>query len=313
MMKNTKFYVYAPSYNENSGGSVVLHRLCHLLNEIDGVEAFLIPRVLERLNVYSLRSFLVSVKYALINRFTLFNTNNNWNTPIGILNDVRCDTSAITVYPEVTHGNPLRAKNVVRWFLHQPGHFNNEFCFGKNELYFKFNTAIKDFDYCYSKVSSLELKVIYYPLDYYYEDPNINKSTDCHIIRKGKCKSFCHEDSSILLDGKSHKEIGDIFRQSKRFLSYDDYTAYSIFAILSGCESIVIPGYGVTKNQWYPDEKDRYGIAYGISKSELSWAAETKNKVFEHVHNEHAKSEDNVRLFVKECLSFFYSDKDGDV
>ncbi|WP_076542420.1 hypothetical protein [Shewanella sp. UCD-KL21] len=298
------FYIYAPSYDENSGGAIVLHRLCALLNNIDGVNAFLVPRVLEKINVFSLKSFLVSIKYFLVNKLKGFEVNKNWNTPIASFKDVKNNPDAITVYPEVTFGNPLKSPNVVRWFLHQPGHFNKEFCFGVDELYFKFNTAIKDFSYCYSTMSSLELKVIYYPLEYYYENDDVKINT-CHAIRKGKHKSACHDSESILIDGKSHQEIGDIFRSSKRFISYDDYTAYSIFATLSGCESIVVPDIHIDKEKWYPNVSDRYGIAYGFEEEELIWAKKTKYKVLEHLENEHRKSQECVVEFVKECTNFF--------
>lgn len=35
-------YIYASSYDENSGGSVVLHRLCHIINKHSSHSAYLV-------------------------------------------------------------------------------------------------------------------------------------------------------------------------------------------------------------------------------------------------------------------------------
>lgn len=306
-----KYYIYAPSYTESSGGSVVLHRLCHILNSIDGCQAFLVPRVPEKLSIVKLRNFLSDSKAIVtyfIDTYILrkpFVTNSLWNTPVIRKHKIKDLGDAIVIYPDVTFGNPLNGKNVVRWFLHQPGYFTKQLCFGTNELYYRFNSAIKDFNYCMSTMSANELKVIYYPLEFYNLDNVADRSGCCHAIRKGKNKPRCHPADSVLIDGMSHQEVADVFKKSKSFISYDDYTAYSIFAVLCGCESIVSPEIGVTKEQWYPNASDRYGIAYGFDDTEIEWAKKTRHKVLEHVLNEHKKSYENVILFVQETKLFF--------
>ena len=40
----------------------------------------------------------------------------------------------IVIYPEIVFGNPLGAKNVVRWFLHNPGFFSGKIYYGQNTL-----------------------------------------------------------------------------------------------------------------------------------------------------------------------------------
>lgn len=306
-----KYYIYAPSYNENSGGCLALHRLCHLINQVEGMEAFLVPRVPELLSITKKRDFLRDIKNVIIwlkkGSFlkSRFKINPLWETPVKLKSEINDFNDAVVIYPEVTHGNPLNAENVVRWFLHQPGYFTKTVCIGVNELHFKFNSAIKDFVHCLSYLSNQELKVIYYPLELYNMDGAENDTGCCHLVRKGKNKDKCHPEDSIAIDGLSHQEISEIFKKSKRFICYDDYTAYSIFAVLCGCESIVVPGDGVTKEQWYPRPEDRYGIAYGFSEEELSSAKETRHKVLEHILNEHQKSVDNVIKFIEETKLHF--------
>ncbi|KKO47846.1 hypothetical protein VT06_14735 [Arsukibacterium sp. MJ3] len=308
-----KFYIYAPSYNEKSGGCVVLHRLCHLLNSFEDCQAFLVPNVPEKLSVNSLRSFfddvLLLIKLLVINIFseTLFKTNPNWNTPVvkKIKIKIKDLETSVIVYPEITNGNPLCAKNVVRWLLHQPGYFTKCINYGVNELYFKFNSAIEDFNFSLSHTSINELKIIYYPLEYYNLEGATNNKGSCHAIRKGKGKVTVHPIDSVLIDEIDHKTVSAIFKSSKRFISYDDYTAYSIFAVLCGCESIVVPSPGISKYEWYNNPTDRYGIAYGFSNEELNIARESKNKVYEHVIKEHKKSLNNARNFAIEAYDFF--------
>ncbi|MFT5759863.1 MAG: hypothetical protein ACI9LM_004647 [Alteromonadaceae bacterium] len=306
-MKNIDVYIYAPDYDVNSGGSIALHRLCHLINQIDGFNGYLVPRKVEVIRFHSIRAILGSLKNAFfitLKGIRKLKVNKNWDTPVrkklGYIKD-----KAIVVYPEVTFGNPLRAKNVVRWLLHQPGHFHQEFHFGVNELYFKFNSAICDFEYCYSKTSSNELKVIYYPMDLYNVDQIEKRDINSHIVRKGKDKQSIHNKESVAIDGMSHEEVASILKRSKRFISYDDYTAYSIFAVLCGCESIVVPGVGVKKEEWYPNESDRYGIGYGTDQVELDWAMHTREKVLEHVKIEHERSLKCVSEFLNESSEYF--------
>lgn len=303
-----KIFVYAPSYNETSGGAIVLHRLVHLINQLDGFTAYVVPPKLEKVRIESIDRYLGAFsKYISLKIDSLkYKTNPQWDTPI-----VRSLTktereNSIVVYPEITFGNPLRAKNIVRWFLHQPGYFTGEIYFGTNELFYKFNEGIKEFKLFNSKLSNNELKVIYYPIDIYnkIDLPKIKKGT-CHAIRKGAHKPEVHPADSILIDGLSHNEVADIFKKSERFICYDDYTAYSLFAVLCGCQSIVVPDENTAIEQWYPKESDRYGIAYGFSSEQLEWAQNTSHLVKDHILEEHKRSEDCVVSFLNEALGFF--------
>lgn len=294
-----KFFIYSPPYDENSGGSIALHRLCHLINTISPYKAYLVPF-----------SSPIRQKFRMWKNFTNVHYKKNylihkkWITPLWPRNEI--PQNAITIYPETIEGNPLNTKHVVRWLLHQPGFHTGNINYGDNELYFKFNSAIRDFSYKNSRLSTNELKVIYYPIDIYYASKIEKSIKTCYMVRKGKNKTFCHPTDAILLDGKSHHEIAEIFRKSKRFICYDDYTAYSIFAILCDCESIVVPDGNMTIEEWYPNKNDRFGIAYGFSEEQLQWAKSTKRQVLKHIHEEHKKSEQNVLQCLKEMEKFFY-------
>lgn len=294
-------FIYAPSYDSNSGGSIVLHRLCHIINTTQEASAYIIPFGYPQKTIF--KKVRATLKGTLLKPKNYL-TNKNWNTPIWDKTTIPKD--AVAIYPEIIDNNPLKVNYIVRWLLHQPGFHTNKINYGKNELYFKFNSAIKNFQNDGSKLSKNELKVIYYPIDIYnIENLKIRDIECCHMIRKGSYKNFIHNENSILLDGKDHKEIADIFRRSKRFICYDDYTAYSIFSVLCGCESIVVPDKDIPITSWYPNESDRFGLAYGLDEEQLIWAKETQHLVLEHILDEHKKTEKRVLLCIQEIKDFF--------
>ena len=100
IVKDTKFIIYAPPFDENSGGNVLLHRLCDLLNK-EGESAYI--------RLWDMPQPNNSGIYG------------SFNTPLAKISDLSDNT--IVVYPEVVSGNPLMAKNVVRWLLYHPGFF----------------------------------------------------------------------------------------------------------------------------------------------------------------------------------------------
>ncbi|MCZ4673872.1 WavQ [Citrobacter sedlakii] len=298
-------YIYTNSYDANSGGAVVLHRLCHIINKHSEHNAYLVKLDPFNYGEKTIRKFLSKVKWEFINKYK-FQTNPLWETPIWT-NIKAFPEDAIVIYPEIINGNPLNIKNVVRWFLHQPGYHTGVIDYGDNELFYKFNSAIKDFHRSGSHISDNDLKVIYYPIDIYYQKDNIERDIEsCFLVRKGFDKPPVHTSDAIRIDGLEHEQVADIFRRSKRFISYDDYTAYSIFSVLCGCASYVVPAEGQTITDWYPDKKDRYGISYGFSDEQQQWANETKDKVYERVLEEHEKSIHRVKTCLSEMNSYFF-------
>lgn len=306
-----KFIIFSPPYNEKSGGIVVLHKLCHLLNEL-GHDARLYPHneqfIIDKNNFF--KTLIVFLKFEIKALFKGYKTNSSLNTPImNPQKKPKISDDTIVIYSELVLGNPLKAKNVVRWLLHQPGFHTGKVMYNPGELLFKFNSAIDDFNYPGSKTSTQELKVIHYPLEHYnLEELPAKKKGVAYCIRKGKHKKLVHDlSSSTLIDNLSHKEVAKVFKKSKQFISYDTYTAYSIFAVLCGCESIVIPDKNTSETEWYPKETDRYGIAYGFKNIEK--ANSTAHLVKQHITNEEQKSLTNVEHAVVEINDYFFNKK----
>ncbi len=302
-----RYLIFAPPYKEIRGGAIVLHKLCHLLNKL-GAEAEIFPlfenHEVNRLNAW--KTLPQFARRALRWSLKSFATNPYLDTPVTrSLARYQDKDDWIVVYPEVTFGNPLAAKQVVRWLLHNPGFHKGSFYFGSGEIYYKFNSAIQDFHYPGSVLSSHPLEVIHYPLEVYNLEgvANVRKGV-AYCLRKGRHKRLQHDASNaILIDGKSHKEVADIFKRVERFISYDTYTAYSRFASLCGCDSIVIPDEGVSIEQWYANPEDRYGVSYGFEGIEE--ARLTRAAMRERIMAQEGKSEQNVKTFISETQSFF--------
>lgn len=306
--KMKKFIIYAPPYDENSGGSIVLHKLCHLLNKL-GREAFIYPHLPTfEINVGNMDN-IDKFKAQIINQIKdskNFLTCANFTTPVISPNpgDFAAE-DMIVIYPEVTQGNPLRAKNIIRWLLHTPGFHTGNIFFGSNELYFFHGENNRNgFNYPFSQISSTMLDIMHIPIDLYNNKNNINRQGVAYCLRKNKNPFFIHDpQNSVCIDGKSHLEISKIFDQCETFISYDPYTLYSTLAVISGCKSIVAPQNHKKINDVYPDLSFMNGIAYGFE--DLVRAQETTPLLFKRISDIEKNNELKIIYFLKEVDGYF--------
>ncbi len=309
-----KYLIFASSYDENVGGTIVLHKLCSLLNEL-GYEAYLHPSFpTYEVNKNNYVGFIGGVvKRFLRHNPVPFKTNPAFKTSIYKAKINELSSDFVVVYPEVTFGNPLNAQNVVRWLLHYPGFITNKIYYGKGELYFDFNSFPKNFYFKGSEVSKKPLLITSFPFETYNLDGALafhDREGTAYCLRKGKHQKIIHNLSgSILIDGKSHQEVASIFKRVKTFISYDNQTAYSGFAALCGADSVVILDKGITKEQLGLAVENCYGVAYGFEEVEL--ARKSKGKLLEYLVKREAASKVQVQNFVDEVERYFGSPRGG--
>lgn len=286
MRNKPNYIIYAPSYNENSGGSIVLHKLCHVLNEA-GENAYIWPR----------QRKLLDIKWK--SKLKSFTTCEGYNTPVANLKHL---LNAIVIYPEVTSRNPLKAKNVVRWFLHKPGYHTGKINYGKNELYFFFSEAFNDPSINKDPDNYLRVLAIN---PAYVNQMLSNRSGSCYMMRKGEGRPLLHDISgSVKLDGMSHKEIAEIFNRTEIFYSYDEFTMYSQYAALCGCVSVVMPATYDSRSEWVASHSIfEYGVAYGIN--DIAHAKETQYMVRALIDKQEASSLETVNHFLRRTYDFF--------
>ncbi len=294
-----KFVVFADSFNENNGGVIALHRLCDLLNR-EGQSARLWP---SRLPLHDPQHGWASAwrffRYYRRAWRRPYKTCERFDTPRATPDDL---ADAVVVYPEIISGNPLRAEHVVRWLLHKPGFHKGHCEYGPNDRYFYYQKAFDD--PVLNRDADNELKVIYLRDDVYRQTNAGPRSGACYILRKGKGRPMVHDlTDSVCVDKLSHEQMAAVFNRVETCISYDTYTMYSLFAALCGCVSVVVPEPGVSAEQWYPEPRDRLGLAYGFD--DVEHARRTQPLLLPHLKTQETSANGSVRAFISKCAVYF--------
>lgn len=303
-----KFMIFSPPYDNNSGGSIALHYLCHLLNEM-GHHATIVPlyKTYESDQRFLFTGLVRSFSSKLRRLSKSFTVCPGLRTPVIYKPPHPLPIDVVSIYPEAVASNPLGAKNIVRWLLHRPGFHSGKVCYGVNELYFDYNAFSGDFGIPGSRLSKNKLFIAKYH-DHLYNKhgalPPESRIGIAYCIRKGQGKKMVHDlNNSILIDGLSHEEISLIFKRVKTFISYDTKTMYSLMAIACGAESVVVPDEGVSKEQWEPNIVRSYGIAYGMD--DLDNARKTVPDALKQLDEFSLASKNSVFEFTKEVKEYF--------
>lgn len=300
-----KYLIYSPPYSEKVGGIIFLHHLCHLIN-LNGGEAYLYPAFvnheISQLNL--IKPIFKTIHRAVLNYIRPYKTNNNFLSPV-ITERLDVDDNWIVVYPEIVFGNPLQARNVVRWFLHKPGFHTGKIYYSPGELYFNVHSGFGDFQFPGSVTSKHLLSLRYFPLEIYNETGSSASRAGCaYLIKKGRNRPDLPKAfDGDLIDGLSHAEIASIFKRVRTFVSYDLYSAYSKLAVLCGCDSVVMPQPEISEDMWFQNPKDRNGIAYGFK--DIERARKTKIHLIDDIHAQNKKNNESVLKFIDECENFF--------
>lgn len=293
-----EFIITAPIFNQNSGGSIVLYKLCHILNQI-GLKSSIYPLT------PSIDPMYFSAEKYL--EYFISQIDQRFNAPLCTLTieEISKKDDIITIYPEIISGNPIQGRNVVRWLLHHPGFFTGAVSYGTNEYFIRYHNWVKKIDTINSKMSEKVLYITHFPFEIYNKDnQSNNRSGTAYCIRKGAGRRIIHNtEDSILIDGKTHEEIAKIFKSVKQFISYDTETAYINFAALCGCESIVIPKEGVSIDEWRPSIEDRYGIAYGFEN--IDFANKTKHLIRNQMQKKENENIESAIFFAEEAIGYF--------
>lgn len=281
---NHKFIVYTPDFDIKIGGIIVLHFLCHLINSQTKFRAFL-----WNINLKENKDILNSKTYS------------KFITPWILSKDIDLNEDII-IYPEVIDGNPLNAKNVIRWLLHFPGFFTKRINFGENDLIFGISEQFSTLKYPIDKKNLLT--IFYFLHDTYFQYNFAKREGSCHLIKKGKGKNFVHDSNSICIDNLSHEEIAKLFNEKETFISYDAQSVYSTYAVLCGCISIVVPDKDISKDIWASNKDLVFGIFYGLN-DEPNLKYNNKNKILEHLNRIEKNNIKSVKKFIKSSNIYF--------
>lgn len=292
--------IYAPPYDENSGGALVLYKLYALLREL-GYAAYLQPFMPADMGERSSWGY----RHDPRTYFYRYRERSNYQSkspyPLRFASPSKLK-DPVVVYPEVVDGNPVGAKKVVRWLLHRPGFHTNVVNYGSDDLCFYFDKQFDD--PALNKYPDNHLKILENFPHIYFQKNFGSRAGACYLVRKGIGRPLdYHPAGAVRLDGKSHAEMAEAFNKYAYFYSYDLYTMYSRFAAVCGCKSIVVPERGLDIDNWYRDPANHYGLAYGLD--DLPRAEATRPSLRELMAGSEKESRRSVDFFVHRCRQHF--------
>lgn len=236
----------------------------------------------------------------------MFNENIFNNTSLNIENSV-------VIYPEITKGNPLNGKNVVRWLLYDVNeetkktYKDSDFIFpygDRKKLLLNFNNY------------NSPLTVVNFYFDVFKNENKKERKGFCHINNKHTSPNahfFLNElGSTDLSDWKllgSYEYLNREFNNHEYFICYDQLSFWPQIAALCGCKVIVMNTPN-NVNSYYEYETTpesyrkenplyKYGIAFGFD--DLQWSIKTLHLVKDHLINMDNENKKTVENFI----SFF--------
>lgn len=160
----------------------------------------------------------------------------------------------ILIYPEIITGNPLQAKNVVRYVLHREAVLTGK----------PMEAQANDFIFAWYKMfyPNAHASLHKFLINDSFNDKDtkfaLNRCIDCTFIGKGLNGSIIENTLEINKTNPISKQaLAELLRNTRFLYTYDTNTALIYEAIY--CGAMVIP------MQWYPFEEEewkRYGIKY---------------------------------------------------
>jgi len=221
------FFIVTPPFMENSDGVKTLHYLCHNLNK-NGLNASL---VLLNPKDIKFQSFLaISDKACFCESL---------ETPFtGALKDINLEKD-IVIYPEIIQGNPIGAKNVVRYFLNKSGFITgSKIIESKSDFILSYQKIFypnANFNLYISMVDILALPTR-------NAISKLNKNISCTFIGKGKkYGATMRIPGSICLDwNKSYEEYTIMLDNTKFLFTWDPMSGVMFDAITRGCIPVLL-------------------------------------------------------------------------
>jgi hypothetical protein len=246
--------VWAPPFDESSGGIKCLHRLAVELQK--------------RRELVFLSTETQNPKWPRV------------GTIVNIGNDLE---NEISVLPEIISGNPFKSKTVVRYLLNTPGSCSPDYSstWGKDDLFYTYSRLFN------TKIGLPDDRVLLCPhidLDVFY---------DQHLPRSGRAvyrgKGPDHEllRKYPLLGGKEsfrgdygQKRLCDALNRITMLYVLDNATAMTEIARLCGCAVCLIPDGSYTKEQYQQYEfYGAGGFGWGIEESAIARATIDSEKM----------------------------------
>lgn len=291
-----KFVIYGPHYEDTAGGVIALYKLCRVLSDM-GHDA----KIWHWTRYHPFESRVINGKFstyfAYADEIKVVDDFHEFTYEHASLEDV---DDSIVVYPEIVEGNPLGARRVVRWLLNAPGALSGTAAYGVDELFFHYSEVFVPKHW--EKLSNRELRLEEWMTDTYAKTNFGPRDGVCYMIRKGYERPLdSHPAGAILVDDLSHHEVAAVFNRCEQFISYDIYTAYTTYAALCGCDSIVVPSPEIDPEEWR--RACPSGVAYGFD--DVARARRTVPDLIMYIDAAEGRNYRMVMNFLAECREYF--------
>jgi len=193
--------------------------------------------------------------------------------------------NTITIYTQITWGNPFGTKHNCRWVLHDYDE-SQWSAHGPEDLIYNYGSFKVPENTKQEKLTTFD-----YNLDLFI-NKNENRKGFCSITHKFTpdwghdfIKQFDSKDLTSLLLGGKLNEIADEFNKFEYFITFDYKSYITTAAALCGCKVIILnPDKNMTPLEYRINNPIQMcGVAYGWD--DLEWAEKTLPLVRKNIEN----------------------------
>lgn len=307
-MPKIKNIIIVSLYN-TKGGPLVLNYLAHLLNQAGFNTRIYLCKYPVTSKKYSVIKFFinhvdVTIRYLLCNKFPLlkklfpnkfFDLKYFSKAKLKILPYFNKNTT-IVIYPEIFYGNPMKAKNVVRWLLYYNRYSDDINAYSKDDLFIAYRKIFNDriLNPC-----ELIVQINFFDSNLYKKYNFGKREGVCYILRKGRSRNDLptHFDGPVFDNNMSEEEFVKVLNACKYCFSYDTQTFYTAIAAVCGCIPIIVMEKGKQKSDYLSNGENAYGVAYGHSPKEIEIAIQTRPLLLKSLDFEESNQK-NLKVFI---------------
>lgn len=205
----------------------------------------------------------------------------------------------ISLYTQITWGNPFGTKHVARWILHD---YDPEIwkTYGDNEVFFNYGTFEIP-----KGIDQRPLTIFDYGLDFYKNYNNKERKGFAHILHKFTPdwgKEFLKHFGSVEIPNHHGKQgldyLVEEFNKYDYVMTFDPKTYLTTTATLCGAKGIILnPDQNKSPHQYrYENPIQMYGVAYGLN--DLPHADATIDLVRSNLRELEKKDQNSIDNFI---------------
>jgi hypothetical protein len=183
------------------------------------------------------------------------------------MNQVPQGQDVVAIYPEIQQGNPVGAKDVVRYILNKPGVMGAKDQFGNftpGPTTFDPNDKIYVFSKIYDTFNVDFQHILFLPIinTHLFKDQKKKRTKTCYLIGKGHNK-LIHPKGSIEITrafAQDQQALADLLNECEVLYGYDKMSAMYEIARLCGCRVKYYGGYDENEIALYEPGINGFGV-----------------------------------------------------